>query len=133
MLVRAVTKAWEESLDGPPSIGRVYQPPTDGQPLSSASVGWCRPEATGIVDHAANDDVGPEHQAPIAAHHERNDVVRGDPKIIPKRRVVAIQAPPDESLWRSYEFWMGIVVGAGIVLVIKTVLAVQAPFGVSWY
>lgn len=133
MLVRAVTKAWEESLDGPPSIGRVYQPNADRQQLSSASVGWCRPDTTNVVDHAANDDVGPEQRATIAVQAEQDAVVRANPKIIPKRRVVAIKDPPEESLWTSYEFWMGIVVGAGAVLVVKTVLAVQAPFGVTWY
>ncbi len=133
MLVRAVTKAWQESLDGPPSIGRVYQSKADKRTLSSASVGWCRPGTADLVDHAANDDVDPEASGEAQGMREWKGADRADPRIIPKRRVVTTQTTPAESLWTSYEFWMGIVAGAGIVLVIKTVLAIQAPFGVYWY
>ena len=133
MLARAVTKAWQESLDGPPSIGRVYQPKVDKRTLSSSSVGWCRPDTVDVVEHAANDDVDPELRGESLAPSGREHVMPGAPKIIPKRRVVSAQTADTDSLWTSYEFWMGIVAGAGVVLVIKTVLAVQAPFGVSWY
>lgn len=123
MLVRAVTKAWRDSLDGPPSIGRVYQPKPIGQTSQSSSLGWRRPAMDDAIHHAANDDVDddPEFHA----------VKRDD--IVPKRRGASPEELPPERLRTSYEFWMGIVVGAGAILVIKTVLAVQAPFGVTWY
>jgi hypothetical protein len=133
MLVRAVTKAWQESLDGPPSIGRVYQPKSVDQRPPSASVGWCRPNAASVVDDAANDDVEPGRHVERQVQREPADTPRAGPGIVPKRRAVAKKPAPADSLWTSYEFWMGIVAGAGFVLVIKTVLAVQAPFGVYWY
>jgi hypothetical protein len=133
MLVRAVTKAWQESLDGPPSIGRVYRPKVNKRTLSSATLGWCRPGSVDLADHAANDDVGPEPRGQSLDRWGREDSAHVDPKIFPKRPGVATQPSSADSLWTSYEFWMGIVAGASIVLVIKTVLAVQAPFGVYWY
>jgi hypothetical protein len=53
--------------------------------------------------------------------------------VVPRRRGASTATPPSEGLWTSYEFWMGIVAGAGAVLLVKTVLAVQAPFGLDWY
>jgi len=123
MLVRAVTKAWQDNLDGPPSIGRVYQPKATSQISENSSMGWCRADRDDTVHHVANDDCDDDPEIQPA---KRDDIV-------PKRRGAAQEATPPERLRTSYEFWMGIVVGAGAVLVIKTVLAVQAPFGVTWY
>jgi hypothetical protein len=133
MLVRAVTKAWQESLDGPPSIGRVYRPKAEERTISSASVGWCRSGTAKFADHAANDDVDPDGRRENLNLWAHEDMVSADPRIIPKRRVVVSQTAPSDSLWTSYEFWMGIVAGAGAVLLIKTVIAIQAPYGIYWY
>lgn len=120
MLARAVTKAWQDSLEAPPPIGRVYHPEADDPP---SSIGWSRPEEPLEFIPAVQDD-GDSHLEFEAANHRQ---------IIPKRRVVASETPKADGLWRSYEFWMGIVAGAGIVFVIKTILAAIAPFGVYWY
>ena len=123
MLVRAVTKAWQDSLDGPPSIGRVYQPKPTGRPHQEPSMGWHRPAMDHAVHHADGDAQADNSE--VRAHKQ-------DP-IVPIRRGAPLEAPDSQGLRKSYEFWMGIVVGAGAVLVVKTVLAVQAPFGVTWY
>lgn len=135
MLARAVTKAWQDSLNGPPSIGRVHQPKSVDRALSTSSIGWCRPETSDVIDRVANDDGGGQSEVDI---EERDQIVpevapQITPQIIPKRRGVQPVATASDSLWTSYEFWMGIVVGAAIVFVIKTILAVQAPLGVYWY
>jgi len=61
--------------------------------------------------------------------------------IVPKRRGLGASshAPilepfeAEDRLWSSQEFWKGIVVGAAIVLLVKTAFAIQAPYGVDWY
>jgi len=77
--------------------------------------------------HVGSSHVGPDHdedpEIRIAQHHD----------IVPQRRGPSSVEPAPESLSQSHEFWMGIVVGAGIVLAIKTMLAAQSPYGVNWY
>jgi|GEM_PF-5678274 len=123
MLVRAVTKTWQDSLDGPPSIGRVYQPNRAERMSPTSAIGWCRPAMTHGAHYVANDDGDDD---PAINPVKRNDFV-------PMRRGVPGPKEPSDSFRTSHQFWMGIVVGAGIVFVIKTVLSVQAPFGVTWY
>jgi hypothetical protein len=35
--------------------------------------------------------------------------------------------------WHSDTFWKGVVVGLLTVVLIKTLIAVQAPYGIDWY
>lgn len=124
MVASAVTKIWRDSLDGPPSIGRVYQPEPANERTQAASIGWCQPPQGSDFQQIPANDTG--------AHPEIGATKTKKP-IVPKRRVVTSTESDTDGLLKSYEFWMGIVAGAGCVLAIKTVFAVQSPFGVGWY
>lgn len=137
MVARAVTKVWRDSLGGRPSIGRVYTPAlTDGRPARQAG-GWCPPKAVEVAEPragaAAPAAIDTDREAQDDDHDPAVLTIAEDHAIIPRRRAAPVVEPPSDSLWTSHEFWMGLALGAGIVLVIKTILAVQAPYGIDWY
>lgn len=118
-------RAWQISRDHPPST------PQDDQPS------WTRPERQSLQpsqtqrdgSHArdrghANDD-DPDEDAPIRVA-KRDDIV-------PRRPGASANPSPSDDFWTSHLFWKGILVGALTVLLVKTVIAVQAPHGVDWY
>ncbi|MEZ5932992.1 MAG: hypothetical protein R3F54_13745 [Alphaproteobacteria bacterium] len=130
-------------MNGPLSIGRVHQPKPAGEASQVAAIGWSRPDADPVgrpvmfeagfhADEAAS---GPPDDR--AAHDDNSGIPERQTasldQIVPKRRGTQTVAEPSERVWTSYEFWMGIVAGAAAVLVVKTILAVRAPFGVDWY
>ncbi len=49
------------------------------------------------------------------------------------RQAVPPEPREDDSFWTSHHFWKGIVLGVLLVVLIKTVFEVQAPFGIDWY
>jgi hypothetical protein len=137
MLVRAVTETWKSSLDHPPSIGRVYQPDLSGVDGKEGAFGWERPDVKDEAEAVVAAPVAELEAAPPQAL----DQVDEDPEIqvsrrediVPKRRGASKDKPADDRIWTSHEFWKGIVIGAGVVLLVKTILAVQAPYGIDWY
>lgn len=125
MLARSVTKIWQESLDGPPSIGKVYHPqPVDYVKPPRPSGDWHLPKEQVDAGQVVDEDV---------TLYPQIDLVKKEKPIVPKRRFAQSMERPSEGLWTSHEFWMGIVVGAGIVVVAKMMLAIQAPYGINWY
>lgn len=129
MVAYAVTRAWQKSLEAPPPDDRNEQLALDSEGPMPTTHGWHRREATKVVDQAV---AGSETKADTEDDDHPISFGKGD-NIVPRRAAVSSVEPPADSLMASREFWMGIVFGAGIVLVIKTVLAVQAPFGIHWY
>ncbi|MDH3660147.1 MAG: hypothetical protein OEU92_08965 [Alphaproteobacteria bacterium] len=123
MVARAVMRAWQASLAGSPPIGRVYR---------SGDVRDARPSPHGWQQSVSVD--GPQTAPPSSERDDDPDIRIGKrDDIVPRRPGAAIRPEPDESFWTSHHFWKGIVVGAVIVLLVKTFMAVQAPFGVDWY
>lgn len=122
MVARAVTRAWQASLAASPPIDRSSTPDVLENVRSSA-VGWQRPVTNRDVQSPANDDTDED---PNIRVDKRDDIV-------PRRPGVASGSTLDESFWSSHHFWKGIVVGAVFVLLVKTVIAVQAPHGVDWF
>ena len=122
MVARAVMKAWQASLADAPPVhgGRRSEESGDAPP---STYGWQRSVSDHDVPIPAND---PGEDDPEISVAKRNDIV-------PRRPAAAARAASDDSIWSSHLFWKGLVVGAGIVLLAKTVLAVQVPFGVDWY
>ncbi len=128
MVAQAVTRAWQASLAASPPIDRPSSPELLNNVRSSSGV-WQRP--------VANEDV----QVPTNPRIPANDDIDEDPNIhvdkrddiVPRRPGVASGSISDDSFWSSHYFWKGIVVGAAIVLLVKTVIAVQAPHGVDWF
>jgi hypothetical protein len=114
-------RAWQASLADAPPKSRIYRP-EDGGNSASSDCGWQRP---------ANDDL-PRLTSDILDEDPEIQVAKRD-DIVPRRPGVTSDSMHDESLWSSHLFWKGIVVGAGIVLLAKIVMAVQAPFGIDWY
>ncbi|MGI9484876.1 MAG: hypothetical protein ACR2RF_03135 [Geminicoccaceae bacterium] len=128
MVARAVTRAWQASLAAPSPIDRSGS--SAAQEKGRSSLGeWQRPVAgedvqiSAVPNVAANDDTDEDPNIQV---DKRDDIV-------PRRPGVAGGSTPDDSLWSSHYFWKGIVVGAAIVLLVKTVIAVQAPLGVDWF
>ncbi|MGI9418196.1 MAG: hypothetical protein ACR2RA_10215 [Geminicoccaceae bacterium] len=115
-------KAWQEGLGGPPPVGRVY-----------------RPEDAARVD--AQIDVEPPPSANDNSRVPASDDRDEDPEIqvskrediVPRRPGAASSPMPEESFWSSHLFWKGIVIGAAIVFLVKTAMAVHTPFGIDWY
>ena len=50
--------------------------------------------------------------------------------VVPRRRG---PPPRDDDYWTSHLFWKGIVLGLFLVVLVKTVMEVQTPFGIDWY
>lgn len=38
-----------------------------------------------------------------------------------------------EPFWDSPRFWQGLAIGLAVVFLIKTVIAIQWPYGIDWY
>ena len=134
MVARVVMKAWQESLADAPPVHRVYpiDPVQPADPVHRSEESGDAPPSTYGWQRSVS-----EHDVPIPA----NDAGEDDPEIsvakrddiVPRRPAAAARAVSDESFWSSHLFWKGLVVGAGLVLLAKTVMAVQAPFGIDWY
>lgn len=140
MVARAVTRVWQASLQAPlpaaPSGRAAAQEEASFAesewPVEEARLekgAWQRPSTS-----LANDDAGElpfvdGEEDPEIRVAKRHDIV---PRV-PRRPTVVSDAPPSESLWSSHLFWKGVVIGAAVVLLIKTALAVQAPYGIDWY
>lgn len=122
MVARAVMRAWQASLAVSPPIDRTRSPEVL-ENVRSSSGGWQRPVTNENVHIPANDDADED---PSIRVEKREDIV-------PRRPGVASGSTLDESFWSSHHFWKGIVVGAVIVLLVKTIIAVQAPLGIDWY
>ena len=135
MVANAVTKAWRKSLEDPTSVAGADRLLPDGERPPTSPHGWHRPNAADPAHHALSE------QETAALRHPANDAgdddleTRRDRRddIVPRRVAVSSVDQPEDGFWRSHEFWMGIVIGAAVVFVIKTVLAVRAPFGVDWH
>ncbi len=122
MVARAVTRTWLASLAASPPVDRSSSPEVL-ENVRSTPDAWHRPLKKEDVQIPANDDTDDD---PNIRVDKRDDIV-------PRRPGVAGDAMLDESFWSSHHFWKGIVVGAVIVLLVKTVFAVQAPHGVDWF
>lgn len=122
MVARSVMRAWQESLAASPPIDRLGQPEMH-EAVRSSPGGWQAPVAQKPVQIPANDDVDED---PSIQVDKRDDIV-------PRRPGAASGSASDESFWSSHHFWKGIVVGAVTVLLVKTIIAIQAPIGVDWY
>lgn len=129
MVARAVTRVWLASLAEAPPIHRSSSQEVLKTVRPSSKV-WQRPVASQDGRMPAQD-----------GHMPANDDTEDDPSIqvdkrddiVPRRPGAASEPTLDESFWSSHHFWKGIIVGAAIVLLVKTVLAVQAPYGVDWF
>lgn len=142
MVARSVTRVWQSSLNQPPSVGKVYQSQSSGAALPNAPSSEAAP-----VSRAVNQGQHepPEKLPPSGEGFDDPKISLANPmSIVPKRRAVGGRASSSEapfpepsetnvSLMNSPEFWKGTVLGAGIVLLIKTLIAVKAPYGVDWY
>ncbi len=134
MVARAVMKAWQDSLGDVPPVGRVYRRGSEGGNVGRESCGW-RPPVDADQDVLRTND-GDSH---LASHDDDDD--GDDPpirvgrrgNIVPRRPGAPARGAAEESLWASHMFWKGVVVGAAIVFLIKTVLAVRTPHGIDWY
>ena len=128
MVARAVTRVWQASLAAPSPIDRSGSSATL-EKVPSSPGGWQRSgvsksvQSPASLDAAANDDVDEDPNIQV---DKRDDIV-------PRRPGVAGGSTLDDSLWASHYFWKGIVVGAAVVLLVKTVIAVQAPHGIDWF
>lgn len=126
------------SLGGAPPTGRIYQPRGKDE-AGSLDCGWQRPRVSAEIEHPADDTDGVSslrpHDQP-AQQVEEDDpeihVIKRD-DIVPIRRGAIDDGKADDGFWSSHLFWKGIVLGAAVVLLVKTVLEVQAPFGIDWY
>lgn len=142
MVARAVTRVWQASLQAPQpaevsSRAGVREEASFEERAWSADDpwpergGWQRRSAAPVLAPAAEDDAG---QPPFIDGEEDPEIrVAKRHDIVPRRPGVVSDAPPSESLWSSHLFWKGVVIGAAVVLLVKTALAVQAPYGIDWY
>ncbi len=128
MVAQAVTRAWQASLAAAPPIDRPSSPELLDHVRSPPGV-WQRP--------AANEDAQASADPKIAANDDFDEdpSIRVDKRddIVPRRPGVVSGTISDDSLWSSHHFWKGVVIGAAIVLLVKTIIAVQAPHGVDWF
>lgn len=115
MVVHAVMRAWLVSRQQFPS--QKQQLP---EFLTKKAVPHRRsPDRQEIGDDVVDDDA--------AINVEKRD------DIVPIRRGITANPPDDEGFWTSHLFWKGIVLGVLAVVLVKTVLAIQTPFGIDWY
>ena len=126
MVARAVMKAWRESLDSETDVVPAPNSDTRGRGAKRSAVGWERPPSNDMPVGGSGDFRPGESDA---AEREHCGIV--------PRRPLASSRPAEpattEGFWKSHHFWKGVVVGALIVLLVKTVIAVQAPYGIGWY
>jgi hypothetical protein len=130
MVMHAVMRAWHVSRQQFPSTRQELprfssKPALDHglfpqKPAVADRHEWAQPPLARAVSDAAVDDDAPLH------------VTRRD-KIVPVRRGAADRPSDGDGFWSSHLFWKGIVLGVLAVVFIKTVLAVQTPFGIDWY
>lgn len=122
MVAKAVMRAWQSSLGGSPSIGRIYRPET-AEEVPPSPERWQQPGRDDDLPPLLADDGDEDPEIRVAL---RNDIV-------PKRPGGAHLSTLPMGFWSSHLFWKGIVVGAVIVFLVKTAIAVRAPYGIDWY
>lgn len=145
MAVKAVMRAWQMDRQHHEPIPREDRPRPAVRGEAAAALGWSRPTACqpekvapwAEADSPAVDGfpVFSEAQACNRPDDDEDPAIRIEKRddIVPRRPVISSELHQNDSFWTSHLFWKGILVGALSVLLVKTAIAVQAPFGVDWY